>query len=354
MTRLADVASGRDNNFNLIRLMAACGVLVTHSYALVGLPPLSEPLRGLVGISFGTVAVDAFFVTSGFLVTGSLLARRNLLEFLLARVLRVYPALMALVLLTAFILGPALTTSPAGELLQTPEWRAYVIDNLTLLGGVAHYLPGLFEANPFPRAVNASLWTLPYEVWLYVSLLAMGVLTGVARERARAISMLVVLVAIGAVVAHFANHFAFKHHEHTTRLCLMFYAGAALQVGRKWVPLTAGLFFAAAALVCLAAFRAETFFVAYHLLLPYLLIWLAYVPDGAVRAFNRLGDYSYGAYLYAFPVQQVLAATIPGISLIGMLAAALAISLGLAILSWHLLEKRALALKPGRQREQVN
>lgn len=351
MTRLSDLANGRDNNFNLIRLIAACGVLVTHSYALVGLPPLSEPLRGLVGISFGTVAVDAFFVTSGFLVTGSLLARRNLLDFLVARVMRVYPALFAVVLLMAFVLAPAMTTLPVADLLRSAEWRGFLIDNLTLLGGVAFYLPGLFETNPFPRAVNASLWTLPYEVWLYLSLFAIGVAASLARDRARAVSVLVALTAAGTVIAHLANHFAIGHNEHTTRLCLMFFAGAALQVGKERVPLSAGLFIAAALLVCVAALRAEAFFVAYHLLLPYLLIWLAHVPGGAVRAYNRLGDYSYGTYLYAFPVQQVLAAWVPGIGLFGMLAGALAVSLGLAMLSWHLLERRALALKTGRKRE---
>ena len=352
MIRLSELANGRDNNFNLIRLIAACGVLVTHSYALVGLPPLTEPLRGLVGISFGTVAVDAFFVTSGFLVTGSLLARRSLTDFIAARVLRVYPALIAVVLLMAFVMAPTLTTLTVTDLLRSAEWRGFLFDNLTLLGGVAFYLPGLFETNPFPRAVNASLWTLPYEVWLYLSLCAIGLLASFARDRTRTIGVLVVLAAAGTVIAHLANHFAIGHNEHTTRLCLMFYAGAALQVGKERVPLSPWLFAAVALLVCAAALRAETFFVAYHLLLPYLLIWLAHVPGGGIRAYNRLGDYSYGTYLYAFPVQQVLAAQVPGIGLIGMLGAALAISLGLAVLSWHMLEKRALTLKPGRKREQ--
>lgn len=351
MIRLSDLANGRDNNFNLIRLIAACGVLVTHSYALVGLPPLSEPLRGLVGISFGTVAVDAFFVTSGFLVTGSLLARRSLADFLVARVLRVYPALIAVVLLMAFVMAPALTTLAVTDLLRNAEWRGFLFDNLTLLGGAAFYLPGVFETNPFPRAVNASLWTLPYEVWMYLALFAIGLAASLARDRVRAIGVLVGLTAVGTVIAHLANHFAIGHSEHTTRLCLMFFTGAALQVGKQWVRLSAGLFIAAALLVGIAALRAETFFVAYHLLLPYLLIWLAYVPGGGVRAYNRLGDYSYGTYLYAFPVQQVLAAQVPGIGLIGMLGAALAISLVLAVLSWHGLEKRALRLKPGRKRE---
>lgn len=345
---IGDLAGGRDNNFNLIRLAAAGGVLVTHSYALVGLPPLQEPLRGLVGISFGTVAVDAFFVTSGFLVTASLLARPHLADFLLARLLRIYPALLMLVLLMLG-LGLACTTLPAATFLRHGDVFDFAVRNATLLGGVSFYLPGVFEGNPFPRAVNASLWTLPYEVWLYVSLFAVGLLAFIrGAQRQATIRALVLLVAVGALVAHLANHFLIHHNEHTTRLCLMFYAGAAAQACKERLPLSDRLFAAASVALVLAAFQAEAFFIVYHLLLAYILLYLAYRPGGRIRAFNRGGDYSYGAYLYAFPVQQTVAALVPGIGLGGMLALSAATTLALAMASWHLLEKRALRLKTGR------
>ena len=106
---LSSLNNGRDNNFNLIRVIAALAVLVTHSFALVMGSGDFEPLRKIVGISFGQVAVDIFFVTSGFLVTSSLLKRKSTVEFVWARVLRIYPALWMMLVLTVFILFPLLS-----------------------------------------------------------------------------------------------------------------------------------------------------------------------------------------------------------------------------------------------------
>jgi peptidoglycan/LPS O-acetylase OafA/YrhL len=87
------------------------------------------------------------------------------------------------------------------------------------------------------------------------------------------------------------------------------------------------------------------FFVVYNLVLAYMLLFLAYVPSGFVRAYNRLGDYSYGLYIYAFPVQQTAVALFPGISPLRLILISAPITVALAALSWHLVEKRALRLK---------
>jgi peptidoglycan/LPS O-acetylase OafA/YrhL len=76
-----------------------------------------------------------------------------------------------------------------------------------------------------------------------------------------------------------------------------------------------------------------------------LVLALAYLPGGFIRHFNRFGDYSYGLYIYAFPVQQSIAALIPGVGVAAMIALSFVVSLLLSIMSWHLIEKRALALK---------
>jgi peptidoglycan/LPS O-acetylase OafA/YrhL len=90
----------------------------------------------------------------------------------------------------------------------------------------------------------------------------------------------------------------------------------------------------------------ETLFVAYHLSVTYMILWVAYVPNGGIRKFNQLGDYSYGVYIYAFPVQQSVALLSPGISVMALMIFSSIGALFLAYISWHLVEKHALELKP--------
>jgi len=79
--------------------------------------------------------------------------------------------------------------------------------------------------------------------------------------------------------------------------------------------------------------------------IAYLLFFVAYIPAGQIRKYNRLGDYSYGLYIWAFPVQQSVAALIPGVSVVYMILISAAVSILLAIISWHIVERRALSLK---------
>ncbi len=106
--RLSEYAVGRDNNFNLIRLMAALSVLFSHSVAALGLPSSREFFFDHLGLSLAEMAVDVFFVTSGFLVAGSLVNRGDVIAFLWARALRIYPAIWVMLVLTVFALAPAL------------------------------------------------------------------------------------------------------------------------------------------------------------------------------------------------------------------------------------------------------
>ena len=89
--RLKDVADSRENNFNLLRIVAASAVLVSHSYPLSLGPKAAEPLSQSLGVTLGSVAVDVFFVVSGFLVTASLVRRQSSLDFIVGRFLRIFP-----------------------------------------------------------------------------------------------------------------------------------------------------------------------------------------------------------------------------------------------------------------------
>ena len=161
--KLSLLSQGRDNNFNLIRAVAALGVLVTHGFALSIGTGDAEPFRESFGITLGTIAVDIFFITSGFLVTSSMLNRKRAMDFIWARVLRIFPALFAMLLITVFVLGPIFTTRSLTSYLMDHSTLTYLTKNSLLFTDIAYTLPGVFESNPYKRAVNGSLWTMPFE-----------------------------------------------------------------------------------------------------------------------------------------------------------------------------------------------
>lgn len=343
MMPLSQYVEGRDNNFNLLRVVAAFLVLFSHSFPLSTGHVDSEPLRQWLGITPGSIAVDIFFVTSGFLVTGSLIKREGVRQFLWARALRIYPALWVAVALTTLAVGACFTSWHPLRFAQSVWTWEHVLRNSTLLFGVSYQLPGAFEHVPYATAVNGSLWTLPYELRMYglLALLWLGV-RGLGLPVKNAFTPVVVAVALAGLCAHLA--FPDPQWE-AAGLLYMFFVGGALYALRAHVPMSWPIFAVSVALIVLSAWATVGFVWAYALLLPYVVMFLALVPAGPIRRFNRLGDYSYGIYVYAFPVQQATMALRPGTGQMELLALSSAITLVLAVASWHWIEKRALALK---------
>ncbi|WP_051048932.1 acyltransferase [Ideonella sp. B508-1] len=345
--KLTDLIQGRDNNFNLIRIAAAYAVLVTHSFALALGTGDAEPLRQTLGMTLGSIAVDVFFLTSGFLVTASLLTKQDSLEFTVARVLRIFPGLLVMLLFSVFVIGLSFTTLSWRDYLTNAQTYKYFAKCLTLVRGVAFELPGVFHGNPYDNSINGSLWTLPNEVAMYLILVSAWVaLSVIQRHRAGALQLLLVLSALFSGAQVLASHYGLLNE--TTpfpRLFFMFFSGAAFFVLRTRIQLSRPVFLVALALLIMTALQGRFFFPIYLLCLPYLLFYLAYVPSGWIRKYNRMGDYSYGIYIYAFPIQQSVAALIPHISVPGMMAVSTIVTLSLAAVSWHGVEQPALGLK---------
>lgn len=341
---LSDLVGGRDNNFNLLRFLAASAVLVSHCFALSTGDKMAEPLRSWLDVTPGMIAVDIFFVTSGFLVTASLLSRQNVASFLSARALRIYPALIVAVLLTVLVVGLMFSSwSPAIFFSDLHTWR-YLARTSTLVFGIDHVLPGSFEDTPWRGAVNASLWTLPYEIGMYAALASLWTALRSAGASARRDFAKAAMVMVGLALA---VHFALLLLGRSSALVLltaMFFAGSGIYIARDRVPMNHRLFAALMAVLGLSLMNRTAFHLVYPFVLPYLVFFLAYVPSGAVRRFNQVGDYSYGIYIYAWPVQQMCASLWPGVTPLQMLTVAFPTTLALAVASWHLVEKRALAL----------
>jgi len=298
-------------NFDLMRLVAALLVVVSHTFPLAG----QAPFRILGVEDLGALGVSIFFVISGYLVSASY--ERDPKSYLLKRVLRIEPGLIASLVVTVGLLA-AVTTAPAAE--YWPAAAMYVVRN-ALLYPATYELPGVFQHVPMAGVVNGVLWTLRLEFTFYVVLLLI---------RAR-LSWVIALAALCAVV-FVAMTFAQPHwaQEKLTRVAflgarngLLFFAGAALQLSRRKVPLWLG----------------GVSVVAFPFLGP---LALPTAVLGLSRPGKLPADLSYGIYIYAFPIQQWLAAQ-------GQLNVATAMLgvLPFALASWFLVERPALKLKPG-------
>jgi peptidoglycan/LPS O-acetylase OafA/YrhL len=322
----------RSNNFDALRLAAAFFVLISHQYALWGLP--QPVVFGDMGL--GTWGVLIFFSISGFLVSQSWRQDPHIGRFLAKRFLRIWPGLAAFTLIAAFILGPTTSTLPWQSYFSAPEFLEF-FNNLKLIS-IRHYLPGVFENNPFPKAVNGSLWTIPLEVRCYITLALVGVI-GLTRRP--------VIVAVGtAAFGIYYFVFAPDPTNYLFHFGLYFFAGVCLDLFRKiWdgrgVPIGGVIAVLAAALLWLDAPRP-----AFLLLITYSSVWIGSRATPVLNQIGRFGDVSYGVYVYAFGVQQtvmwVVGRTFP-------FAAGLLIAAGIttlcAYLSWYLVERPALALK---------
>ncbi|MFZ6872944.1 acyltransferase family protein [Undibacterium sp. Di27W] len=342
--RLFDCLASRDNNLNLLRITAALVVLFSHSFSLL---LQAEPIEASTGSTLGNIAVDVFFIISGLLVTGSLVKSNSVVDYACSRILRIYPALLFMLLLTVFILFPIYTTVPLAKYFLAPETRLYLLKCATLFSGVVYRLPGVFEQNPYPYFANGSLWTMPVEIKMYAILLVVwygSVLLN--RRRKNSLPYLILPITVVAAILVFVNYFYLNHKVQFIRLFFMFFSGVSLFVLRERLVLTRQVFYPVLLLVLGAAFvNKAVFFVLYNLTIAYLVVCIAYLPSGWIRRYNNMGDYSYGVYIYAFPVQQAVAASFPGIPVLGMVGASATVTLMLAIFSWHKIEKPSLALR---------
>lgn len=349
-TTLDACASRRENNFDLLRLLGATLVLASHSFVVTG---AAEPRIGHWPL--GTFGVEVFFAISGFLIAMSWLRRPSLRGFAVRRGLRILPALAVTVVLCALALGPLVTNLSPTSYFTDPATPGYVIDNLVSVAtaGFGHQialdLPGVFVSHP-DHTVNVSLWTLPIEVRAYGLVALLGLIGLLSRTVVPvAIAFFALSVVPGVVDLPLLGaplDFLRGADGLAAHLTALFFVSAAFYRYRDRVPLRLDL--AAASLLALGLSLGTPLERPVLLLaIPYLVLCAAYRSSGGLSRLTSLGDVSYGIYLFAFPVQQVIyelwGGSGPSPALLALIAFPVAYLLALA--SWHGIEQRALRLK---------
>jgi peptidoglycan/LPS O-acetylase OafA/YrhL len=329
------------NNFDFLRFVLAALVLWSHSYSLAG---AMDPLRRLSGqLNGGGLGVEGFFVISGFLVTQSWHRSATTAAFARKRALRLFPALVAALVVSALVIGPFVTQRPVGAYFMWPRpW-------LVFLGVFVHRfltIPGAFPHNRFFDHVNGSVWTLRYEFACYVLVAVLGVLAA----RARVLALVGVFAAVWLVAESQTDTGTPGDAAYwLPRFTSFFVAGMLFYELRAHVPFAAWSVFAASGGV-VAGLAAGRLAAVLPICGSYLLLAAAFARRLPVADFGRRGDLSYGLYLYAYPIQQLVLDLGGGhADPLLVLGVTFPLTLALAALSWRWVEEPALALKRERR-----
>jgi peptidoglycan/LPS O-acetylase OafA/YrhL len=345
------------NNFGALRLLFACLVIVSHSPQIIDGALLREPfIRTFGTITLGALAVDFFFIISGFLIVGSFLSSRSLGSYLLKRVLRIYPAFIVAYLACIFLVGP-LVGGQLGALGLVGYFKTFA----RMLTLDLPRLPGAFSTLPEP-SLNSSMWTISYEFrcYLLVPLLAYA---GILRRPRLVLGLTAILllayVAIlglhwrlswGALEQIPSSKAILRSPQIMIRFAGLFMAGACFQLYRHKIRFD-GRIAAVCAIIAtlllfvpaLAEFGLATFG-------AYALFWTAFTRRlPFLRHVNNDWDISYGVYLYAWPTGALLAYFIGSMTPMVLCLTTLALVVPLAFLSWKVIEEPSLKWKQRRQ-----
>lgn len=335
------VASSRTaNNITLLRHVAAFFVLITHAYGLTG--NLSDEFLYKISghaIQFSTVGLIIFFFISGFLITQSLVSSSGIKQFIWKRFLRIYPALIVLIILTVFILGPLVTKLPVKEYFSDNETWGYLSG--ASLVRLRFYLPGVFNS----QGVNGSLWTLPVEFRLYL-LLALLFLIGLIKKRNWYFLFVLFFVICALIMSSFfQDSFYLNYFSPYLQWGMYFLTGSVVFFLKDKIIPDYKLVIVLLIIWYLTKDVLIVNRISELICFSYLTLWLSFKTPVVYPDFFKKNDFSYSMYLYAFPIQQIFISKNYQISpLMLILFTSLAL-IPICLLSWNLVEKPALTLK---------
>ncbi|MFC5649846.1 acyltransferase family protein [Paenibacillus solisilvae] len=341
---LSDLMQGRKNNLDFVRLIAAVAVVFSHCFHLTTGDFTIEPVYVFSHgqTSLGSIAVIIFFVTSGFLISRSFERTPDLWSYIKARSLRIFPGLTLSVLFCMFVVGPIATNFHIIDYLSDKSTYIYLSRATTFAPDLN--LPGVFSDNIYPDAVNSSLWTLKYELLCYIFVAIAGVLRLINKR-------IMISLLILNLVYHMlpGTEVLGKYINDMARFSLSFFVGMLYYLYRSKIPQNIYLF-VASLLSCVASLQFGFFNEIFPIIGGYAIFYFALTPGIKLHGISKFGDLSYGVYIFAFPVQQLVTYFMKNDLIpIQNFLISLPLILILSFISWHLVERPFLRMKPSRK-----
>ena len=342
---MAQLPVRQANNFDLLRILFAWFVIVSHSYVLNG-AGATDPLFLLTNNTFlfSFIGVKGFFIISGYLIFKSMMASTSIFEYLVKRVLRIFPALAVVLIITlaaVYFIFPSTLT----PFFTNKEVYAYFLGNLILFKP-HFFIPGIFSGLP-SSAINGSLWTIEYEFFFYLFILLFFFVKSHKKILKIALAIVVAIFLLVRLLFYdwtVQTHF-FIPLEPLFDLGIYFLMGSLLSCFDFDAIPFKDIIAAASLVVLIAAIYFGVGHTVVYVTLPFLVIYLG-KQTSRVASFvhERIGDPSYGIYLYAFPLQQFIIYWFRPSTLVLFVASTMGAFI-FGYLSWIFIEKKALALK---------
>jgi len=335
------------NNFDFLRLFFAILVVVHHCYPLTGASE-QDPLFYFTGgkVSLTYIGVRGFFIISGYLIFQSLVRSKDLTDYFTKRILRIYPALIIVLFFSVFICAFAYDGSLKDYFTSIKTW-SYAFINVTMVKGQS-VIPGVFENNPFKKVINGSLWTIAYELSMYFFIAPLFFLKA-KPKKTMTFTIVAMLFVLFVARIFFMDQLKTMHvilmFDFWVNFAILFMAGAFLaviEIEKMNFRIPVLLVTLILLIVCLPFKHFEYI---QYLLLPVIIILagLTYTK-GFSSITEKIGDISYGTYIYGFLLQQMIMYYFV-LNPLELLAISLPVTLFFGWLSWHLVEKHILAKK---------
>lgn len=336
MTTVSMFLKKENNNLDFIRITCAFMVIYGHAFFLADKGSHKDIFTQLFPFTYaGAIAVKVFFFISGMLVTTSLIKTRSPSIFLTSRFLRIFPAFIVTVSICALIIGPLFTNLSVSEYFSSNSVPSYIYKNIIM--DIQYFLPGVFIDSAYKPAINGSLWTIPYEVASYISLLSIFIITGMNNKLL--INTICIIIISSPLLSDGVDFITQTSNKDIYFLAPCFYLGVMYAVNSEDIKVNISIplsFFAIFSIV--PNVKLSQLFFYFGVCSMFVFI----ASTNLIRKIKIKNDISYGVYLWGFVVQQIVYIQLPSLNLYSNILTSSLLTYLIATISYTYIEKPSM------------